>query len=105
MYSLERVDCIFQFFCEGPQFDVVEEYTCNIYALKILVLTALLIFLLSTILFSVLKASIARICLRLMSFSYLADSPVTCISSTPCYLVGLFHNYSSALDSLMSVYS
>ena len=30
MSSLESVDCIFQFFGEGPQFAVVEEYTCNI---------------------------------------------------------------------------
>ena len=30
MSSLERVDCIFQFFGESPQFAVVEEYTCNI---------------------------------------------------------------------------
>ena len=30
MSSLERVDCIFQFFGESPQFAVVEECTCNI---------------------------------------------------------------------------
>ena len=32
MSSLESVDCIFQFFGDGPQFAVVklEEYTCNI---------------------------------------------------------------------------
>ena len=30
MSSLERVYCIFQFFCESPQFAVVEECTCNI---------------------------------------------------------------------------
>ena len=30
MSPLESVDCIFQFFGEGPQFAVVEEYTCNI---------------------------------------------------------------------------
>ena len=30
MSSLERVDCIFQFFGESPQFAVVEEYTCYI---------------------------------------------------------------------------
>ena len=30
MSSLESVDCIFQLFGEGPQFAVVEEYTCNI---------------------------------------------------------------------------
>ena len=30
MYSLERVDCIFQFFGESPQFAVIEEYTCYI---------------------------------------------------------------------------
>ena len=30
MSSLESVDCIFQFFGEGPQFAVVEECTCNI---------------------------------------------------------------------------
>ena len=60
MSSLESIDCIFQFFGEGTQFAVVEEYTCNLifYALKVLILTALLIFLLSKILFSVLKASI-----------------------------------------------
>ena len=28
--SLKSVDCIFQFFGEGPQFAVVEEHTCNI---------------------------------------------------------------------------
>ena len=43
--------------------------------LRVLILTALLIFLLSKILVSVLKPSIAIICLRLMSFFriYLAD--------------------------------
>ena len=30
MSSLASVDCIFQFFGEGPQFAVVEQYTCNI---------------------------------------------------------------------------
>ena len=30
MSPLESVDCIFQFFGEGPQFAVVEENTCNI---------------------------------------------------------------------------
>ena len=30
MSSLERVDCIFQFFGESPQFAVIEEYTCYI---------------------------------------------------------------------------
>ena len=30
MSSVESVDCIFQFFGEGPQFAVVEENTCNI---------------------------------------------------------------------------
>ena len=30
MSSSESVDCIFQFVGEGPQFAVVEEYTCNI---------------------------------------------------------------------------
>ena len=30
MSSLERVDCIFQFFGESPQFAIVEEYTCYI---------------------------------------------------------------------------
>ena len=30
MSPLESVDCIFQFFDEGPQFAVVEENTCNI---------------------------------------------------------------------------
>ena len=30
MSSLERVDCIFQFFGESVQFAVVEEYTCYI---------------------------------------------------------------------------
>ena len=30
MSSLESVDCIFQFFGEGPQFAVVDENTCNI---------------------------------------------------------------------------
>ena len=29
MSSLESVDCILQFFGEGPQFVVVEEYTWN----------------------------------------------------------------------------
>ena len=33
MSPLESVDCIFQFCGEGPQFVVVEENTCNIYAL------------------------------------------------------------------------
>ena len=30
MSSLERIYCIFQFFCESPQFAVVEEHTCYI---------------------------------------------------------------------------
>ena len=30
MSSLERVDCIFQFFGESPQFAVVVKYTCYI---------------------------------------------------------------------------
>ena len=30
MSFLERVNCIFQFFGEPPQFAVVEEYTCYI---------------------------------------------------------------------------
>ena len=30
MSPLESVDCIFQFFGDGPQFAVVEENTCNI---------------------------------------------------------------------------
>ena len=30
MSPLESVDCIFQFFCEGPQFAVVEVNTRNI---------------------------------------------------------------------------
>ena len=30
MSPLESVDCIFQFFGEGPQFAVVEKNTCNI---------------------------------------------------------------------------
>ena len=30
MSSLERVDCVFQFFGESPQFAIVEEYTCYI---------------------------------------------------------------------------
>ena len=30
MSSLESVECIFQFFGEGPQFAVVEEHTCSI---------------------------------------------------------------------------
>ena len=29
MSSSESVDCIFQFFCEGPRFAVVKECTCN----------------------------------------------------------------------------
>ena len=50
MSSLESVDCIFQFFGEGQQFAVVEEYTCNI--LTFLILTVLLIFRLSKIVFN-----------------------------------------------------
>ena len=30
MSSLERFDCIFQFFGQSPQFAIVEEYTCYI---------------------------------------------------------------------------
>ena len=67
MSSLEHVDCIFEFFGERPQFAVVEEYTCNI-RFEVLILTALLIFLLSNFLFSVLNAYIARLFLRFMSF-------------------------------------
>ena len=90
MSSLERVDYIFQFLGESPQFAVIEEYTCYIYALNVLILTALLIFLLSTILFSVLKESIARIFLRLMSFSVSSRLPSN-LHFFHFYLVGLFH--------------
>ena len=56
MSPLESVDSIFQFFGEGPQFAVVEENTCNI-CIDSFDFTVLLIFLLSKIVFSVLKAS------------------------------------------------
>ena len=74
MSPLESVDCIFQFFVEGPQFAVVEENTCNI-CIESSDFYCVLIFLLSTILFSVLKASIARIFLRFMSFSVSSRLP------------------------------
>ena len=47
----------------GVQFDATR-------AFNVLILTVLLIFLLSKVLFYVLKASIARICLRLMSSTH-----------------------------------
>ena len=52
-----------------------------LFKLRVLILTALLIFLLSKILVSVLKPSIAIICLRLMSFFriYLADYYIFCL--------------------------
>ena len=62
MSPLKSLDCIFQFLGEGPQFAVVD-FDC------------VAVFLPSTILFSVLKASIARICLRLMSFSVSSRLP------------------------------
>ena len=74
MSPLQSVDCIFRFFGEGPPFAVVEE-TLATYALKVLIFTVLLIFLLSNFFFSVLKASIARIFLRLMSFSVSSRLP------------------------------
>ena len=45
------------------------------HSLKVLILTALLIFLLSKLLFSVSKASIARMCMRPMSFSVYSRLP------------------------------
>ena len=103
MSSLERVYCIFQFFGESPQFAVVEEHTCykKSYALNVLILTALLIFLLSKIVCSVLKASIARIFLRLMSFSVSSRLPSNLHFfhfSLPCRII----SYSSVLDSLIT---
>ena len=100
MSSLERVDCIFQFFGESPQFAVIEN-TLATYASNVLILTTLLIFLLSTILFSVLKASIAIIFLRLMSFSVSSRLPSNLHFfhfSLPCRII----SYSSVLDALIT---
>ena len=75
--------------------------TLATYALKVLILIALLIFLLSKILFSVLKASIARIFLRLMSFSVSSKLPSNLHFfhfSLPCLII----SYSSVLDSLIT---
>ena len=60
MSSLERIDCIFQFFGESPQFAVVEEYTCYI-CIEGSDFDCVAGFLLSNIFVSVLKASIAII--------------------------------------------
>ena len=68
MSPFESVDCIFQFF-------VRVHSSFATYVLEVLIFTVLLIFLLSKIVFSVLKASIARICLRLMSFSVSSRLP------------------------------
>ena len=100
MSSLESVDCIFQFVYEGSQFAVVEENTCNI-CIESSDFTALLICMLSTNLFGVLKASIARIFLRLMSFSVSSRLPSNLQFfhfSLPCRII----SYSSVLDSLIT---
>ena len=101
MSSLERVDCIFQFFGESPQFAVVEEYTCNICIESSNFDCVADFFLLSNILFSVLKASIARMFLRLMSFSVSSRLPSNLRFfhlSLPCRII----SYSSVLDSLIT---
>ena len=71
------------------------------YALKVLILIALLICLLSKMLFSVLKASIARIFLLLMSFSESSRLP----SNFHFFHVSSSYriiSYSSGLDSLIT---
>ena len=70
--SLGSFDFIFQFFGDGPQCAAVMEYACN---MNDLILTVLVIFLLSDKLVRVLKASIARIILRMMSFAVSSKIP------------------------------
>ena len=69
------------------------------YALTVLILTALLIFLPSNFLFSVLKASIARMFVRFFSVSSRLPSNLHFFHlSLPCRII----SYSSVLDSLIT---
>ena len=98
---MERVDCIFQFLGDSTQFAVLMSNTLATYALKVLILTVLLIFLLPTFLLSFLKAPTARIVLRLMSFSVSNRLPSNLLFfhfSLPCRII----SYSSVLDSLIT---
>ena len=100
MSSLERVVCIFQVFGESPQFAVVEEYTCNI-CIESSDFDSVADFSAAKKLLSVLKASIARICLRFMSFSVSSRLP----SSLHFFHLSIprrIISYSSILDSLIA---
>ena len=70
--SFGRLTLFSSFFGDGPQCAAVMEYACN---MNDLMLTVLVIFLLSDKLVRVLKASIARISLRMMSFSVSSNLP------------------------------
>ena len=97
---LERVDCIFQFFGESPQFAVVEEYTCYI-CIEGSDFDCVADFSAVKMLFSVLKASIARIVMRFMTFSVSSKLPSILHLfhfSLPCRII----SYSSVLDSLIT---
>ena len=84
MSPLESVDCIFQFFGEGPQFAVAEEYTCNI-CVESSDFDCVADF---SPVKNVIQCFESIFCKNLMSFSVsIADSPVTNISSTSRYRV------------------
>ena len=103
MSSLERVDCVFQFFGESPQFAIIEEYTCYICIEGSDFDCVADFFLLSKHVFSVLKASIARIFLRFMSFSVSSKLPSNLHFfhvSLPCRII----SPSSVLDSLITIF-
>ena len=93
MSSLESVYCIFLFFGEGPPF------TCNI-CIESSDFDCVADFAAVKMLFSVLKASIARNILRLMSFSVSSRLPSNLHFfhfSLPCRII----SYSSVIDSLI----
>ena len=125
MSSFEIIDCIFQFFGEGPQFAVVEENTCNIciessdvncgadfsavnnfiqcfesiYCKNFSTVGVLSwfwvrcwFFCCQTCYSMFWKHLLQEFFNGWCHFPCLADSPVTWISSTSRYLVGLFHN-------------
>ena len=99
MYSLKSVDCIFQFFCYIPQFVVVKEYTFNI-CIECSDFDCVADCSAIKNMFSVLKASIARIVLRLMSFSVSSRLPSNLHFfhfSLPCRIISY-----SVLDSLIT---
>ena len=91
MSYLERVDCIFQFLGDSPQFAVVEEYTCNI-CVEGSDFDCVADFSAAKIFIQLFESIYCKnFFYGLCPFPYLTDSPVTCFSSTSRYLVGLFH--------------